>query len=119
MQNAFGVRRLAAAFKAVPRHRTPKAHFGTTMKILTSDQMRNIDRRATERFGVPSMVLMENAAIAVVDAIFERYADAERISIFCGPGKDGGDGLAVARHLQSRGVVTAVFLAGDRRQYDG
>ena len=89
------------------------------MKILTSEQMRNIDRRATERFGVPSMVLMENAAIAVVDAIFEHYADADRISIFCGPGKNGGDGLAVARHLQGRGIVTSLFIAGDRRKYDG
>jgi len=43
------------------------------MKILTSEQMKNIDRRATERFSIPSLVLMENAAIAVVDAIFEHY----------------------------------------------
>jgi NAD(P)H-hydrate repair Nnr-like enzyme with NAD(P)H-hydrate epimerase domain len=41
------------------------------MKILSAEQMRNIDHRTTERFGVPSIVLMENAAIAVVDAIFE------------------------------------------------
>src|SRR2546428_13879322 len=116
MQNAFGVRRLAAAFKAVPRHRTPKAHFGTTMKILTSDQMRNIDRRATERFGVPSMVLMENAAIAVVDTIFEHYADADRISIFCGPGKNGGAGLAVGPHLQGRAIRPALFIARARRK---
>ena len=43
------------------------------MKILTAEQMRNVDRRAIERFGVPSIVLMENAALAVVDAIFEHY----------------------------------------------
>jgi ADP-dependent NAD(P)H-hydrate dehydratase / NAD(P)H-hydrate epimerase len=89
------------------------------MKILTSDQMRNVDRRATERFGIPSMVLMENAALAVVDAIFEHYADSDRISLFCGTGKNGGDGLAVARHLQGRGVVPAVIIVGDRRKFVG
>jgi NAD(P)H-hydrate repair Nnr-like enzyme with NAD(P)H-hydrate epimerase domain len=41
------------------------------MHILNAEQMRNIDRRTTERFGIPSIVLMENAAIAVTDAIFE------------------------------------------------
>src|SRR5436190_11657240 len=89
------------------------------MKILTAEQMRNIDRRATDRFGIPSLVLMENAAIAVVDAIFEHYANCERASIFCGTGSNGGDGLAVARHLENRGVVPAVFLVGDRKQLTG
>ena len=89
------------------------------MKILTAEQMRNVDRRATDRFGIPSLVLMENAAIAVVDAIFEHYPSCERASIFCGTGSNGGDGLAVARHLENRGVVPAVFIVGDRRKISG
>jgi hydroxyethylthiazole kinase-like uncharacterized protein yjeF len=89
------------------------------MKILTADQMRNIDRRATESFGVPSIVLMENAALAVVDAIFEHYPAADRIAIFCGLGANGGDGFAVARHLESRGVVPLLFIAGDRSLISG
>ena len=89
------------------------------MKILTADQMRNIDRRATERFGIPSLLLMENAAMAVVDAIFEHYPDCERASIFCGPGSNGGDGFAVARHLENRGVVPAIFICSDRKKYSG
>jgi len=89
------------------------------MKILTSEQMRNIDRRATERFAIPSLVLMENAAIAVVDAIFEHYPGTERAAIFCGIGANGGDGLAVARHLENRGVVPVVIVAGDRARYRG
>jgi NAD(P)H-hydrate epimerase len=89
------------------------------MKILTAEQMRNIDRRATDRFAIPSLLLMENAAMAVVDAIFEHYASCERVSIFCGTGSNGGDGLAVARHLENRGVVPAVFIVGDRRKYVG
>ncbi|HEX3583835.1 MAG TPA: NAD(P)H-hydrate dehydratase, partial [Thermoanaerobaculia bacterium] len=89
------------------------------MKILTSDQMRNIDRRTAERFGIPSIVLMENAAIAVVDAIHEHYPNADRVAIFCGTGANGGDGLAVARHLENRGVVPVVILAGDRAKLAG
>ena len=89
------------------------------MKILTAQQMNAIDRRATERFAVPSLVLMENAAIAVVDAIFEHSAGCERVAIVCGTGANGGDGLAVARHLVNRGVVAHVFIAGDRGAMTG
>ncbi|HET8798747.1 MAG TPA: NAD(P)H-hydrate dehydratase [Thermoanaerobaculia bacterium] len=89
------------------------------MKILNADQMRNIDRRTIERFGVPSIVLMENAALAVVDAIFERWPDADRIALVCGTGANGGDGFAVARHLENRGVVPVVIVAGDRAAIRG
>src|SRR5438067_4828265 len=89
------------------------------MKILTAEQMQNVDRRATDRFGIPSLLLMENAASAVVDAIFEHYSSCERVSIFCGTGSNGGDGLAVARHLKNRGVVPAVFIVGDRKKFAG
>src|SRR4029078_374504 len=89
------------------------------MKILTSEQMRNIDRRATERFGIPSLLLMENAAVAVVDAIFERFPDTERAAIFCGTRAHCRAGLAGARHLENRGVVPVVIVAGDRAKYSG
>src|SRR4051794_37868334 len=89
------------------------------MRILNAEQMRNIDRRATERFGIPSIVLMENAATAVVDAIFERYPDADRVAIVCGTGANGGDGFAAARHLENRGVVPAIVIAGDRTAIRG
>ena len=89
------------------------------MKILNAAQMRNIDQRATERFGVPSIVLMENAAIAVVDALFEHYPDCGRVAIFCGTGANGGDGFAVARHLENRGVVPVVVIVGERAAIQG
>ena len=91
----------------------------TIMKILTAEQMKNVDRRATDRFGIPSILMMENAAIAVVDAIFEHYPSCERASIFCGIGSNGGDGLAVARHLENRGVVPSLFIIGDRSKFAG
>jgi NAD(P)H-hydrate epimerase len=89
------------------------------MYILTSEQMTSIDRRATERFGIPSIVLMENAALAVVDAIGEHYPDCDRAAIFCGPGANGGDGFAVARHLPQRGIVPMIFITGDRTKIRG
>lgn len=89
------------------------------MKILTAKQMQSVDARATQRFAIPSLILMENAALAVVDAIFEHYRDCERVAVVCGTGANGGDGLAVARHLENRGVVPAVLIVGDRKKFEG
>lgn len=89
------------------------------MKILDANQMRNVDRRTIERFGVPSIVLMENAALAVVDAIADHYPDADRVAILCGLGQNGGDGFAVARHLENRRVVPVLIVVGDRAAIKG
>lgn len=80
------------------------------MRILSAEAMREVDRVAIEELGIPSLVLMENAAIGVADAIGETYPEAESATIFCGPGNNGGDGLAVARHLAVRGYDVEVFL---------
>lgn len=80
------------------------------MRILTADEMREVDRRAIEEIGVPSLVLMENAAIGVADALAERFPEASSVAIFCGPGNNGGDGLALARHLDARGYHCRVWL---------
>ncbi len=80
------------------------------MRILTAEEMRQVDRRAIEEIGIPSLVLMENASIGVADAIAESFAELETVAIFCGPGNNGGDGLALARHLDARGYALRVFL---------
>ena len=89
------------------------------MYILNAAQMSSIDRRTSDRFGIPSIVLMENAAIAVVEAISTHYPEADRAAIFCGVGQNGGDGLAVARHLENRGVVPVVIIVGERSKLSG
>lgn len=89
------------------------------MKILDSAQMRNVDRRTTERYGVPSIVLMENAALAVADAVERHYPEAEKIAVFCGTGNNGGDGFAAARHLLLRGARPEIHLVGDRAKISG
>jgi len=89
------------------------------MRILTAEAMREVDRAAIEELGIPSLVLMENAAIGVVEAIGESFGEAESAAIFCGPGNNGGDGLAVARHLSVRGWEVRIFLVTGGRQLAG
>jgi len=72
------------------------------MKTLTVEQARQIDRDAVEKFGMPSILLMENASRAVADAAREL---GERYVVLAGPGNNGGDGLAAARHLGRNGAV--------------
>jgi NAD(P)H-hydrate epimerase len=62
---------------------------------------------------------MENAALAVADAIASHYPDCDRAAIFCGLGANGGDGFAVARLLEQRGVVPSIFIVGDRKKIHG
>jgi ADP-dependent NAD(P)H-hydrate dehydratase / NAD(P)H-hydrate epimerase len=80
------------------------------VRILTAEAMREVDRAAIEELGIPSLVLMENAAIGVVEALGKAFAEAESAAVFCGPGNNGGDGLAIARHLAVRGWEVRVFL---------
>jgi len=82
------------------------------MKILTAAQMRQADRLTTERFGVPSLQLMENAGASVVAFLQGQFADLPRrkISVLCGKGNNGGDGLVVARLLKRLGCNPSVFL---------
>jgi NAD(P)H-hydrate epimerase len=84
------------------------------MKILTHEQMRNADLAAIAA-GIPALVLMENAAYALLRALEQRYTplSAQRIAIFCGKGNNGGDGLALARllHIHHQPRNMKVILA--------
>jgi hydroxyethylthiazole kinase-like uncharacterized protein yjeF len=93
------------------------------MKIVTAAEMREIDRASSERFGVPSLTLMENAGSAVAGFVLRQYPRAQRIAVLCGKGNNGGDGLVAARKLREAGKdVGVVLLArtedvkGDARQ---
>src|SRR5512140_2699702 len=82
------------------------------MKILTAEQMREVDRITIEQLGVPGLVLMENAGASVVREIEKRFSPlaAHRILILCGKGNNGGDGFVVARQLRTRGLNPRVVL---------
>src|SRR5882724_8367112 len=73
------------------------------MKVLTAAEMREVDRRTIER-GIPGLILMENAAMRVVEFMAARLSPlaGQRIVVICGKGNNGGDGLAVARQLYTR-----------------
>jgi len=83
------------------------------MKIVSAAEMRAIDLGTSERFGVPSLTLMENAGGAVADYVVSHFAAAERIVVFCGKGNNGGDGFVAARRLQERGKKIQVILLAD------
>jgi NAD(P)H-hydrate epimerase len=86
------------------------------LPVLDNDRMREADRHTIEDLGVPGIVLMETAATGVVDALRERFPDARSVLVLCGPGNNGGDGLAAARHLANGGHQVEVLLFGDEDQ---
>jgi hydroxyethylthiazole kinase-like uncharacterized protein yjeF len=86
--------------------------------VLSAAEMRAADR-ATIRGGVPSLELMERAAEALVDELRRRFPDWKRVVVVCGPGNNGGDGLAAARLLAGRGVATEIFTLADPSSYRG
>jgi NAD(P)H-hydrate epimerase len=91
------------------------------MKILTAAQMQRVDRLTSERYGVPSLTLMENAGAGVVEFLEQRYSPLEphRIAILCGRGNNGGDGFVVARLLRARGLQPRVLLFADPQTVKG
>jgi NAD(P)H-hydrate epimerase len=91
------------------------------MKVLTAEQMREVDRRTIED-GVAGIALMENAAHRVVEELVRVFSplDKQNIVILCGKGNNGGDGLAIARILREYNVDRInVVLAADPSEYTG
>lgn len=90
-------------------------------RIVTGRQMKEIDRNAIEVIGIPSLVLMERAALAAAEEIEQRFAadgdSRHRVLALCGTGNNGADGAAVARILFLRGYDVTVLTVGaaDRR----
>ncbi|HVP56353.1 MAG TPA: NAD(P)H-hydrate dehydratase [Candidatus Eisenbacteria bacterium] len=89
------------------------------MKITTAAEMREIDRASTEKFGVPSLTLMENAGNGVAQFILENYREAERVAVVCGKGNNGGDGFVIARKLHRAGRVVEVLLLAAPAELQG
>ncbi|MGN0157874.1 MAG: NAD(P)H-hydrate dehydratase [Brotaphodocola sp.] len=74
--------------------------------------MKQIDQDTITRIGIPSLVLMERAALSVADAVAE-WSDVSSVLIVCGTGNNGADGIAVGRILKNRGYDVTVVLAGN------
>lgn len=91
------------------------------MKILTAAETREVDRLTTERYGVPSLTLMENAGRSVAEFIRAQFPSFARQKIFvlCGKGNNGGDGFVVARHLLQMGAKPVVYLFAHEQELRG
>lgn len=89
------------------------------IKITTSEEIRNLDKNATLLFNIPSIILMENAAIGVVEFISNLNYQIQNVLILCGHGNNGGDGFAIARHLTNRGYNVCVAFLGLEEKLSG
>ncbi len=84
-------------------------------KSLSRREVRDFDRLAIEQWGVPGVVLMENAGRGAADAIEDYLGEVtgKNITVVAGIGNNGGDGFVIARHLHLRGASVVVFVVGD------
>src|ERR1700737_3081193 len=97
------------------------------MKALTAAEMREVDRQTTARFGIPGLQLMESAGQRVCEVILRwlggvrlaEWQHGAKISMLCGKGSNGGDGLVVARHLRVAGIAPQVYFFGDHAKLTG
>src|SRR6266478_9925976 len=91
------------------------------MKVLTAAQMREADRLTTERYGISSLQLMENAGAAITEFLREKFGGLaqRKVAVLCGKGNNGGDGLVVARLLKESGCSPEVILFSNPGAVEG
>jgi hydroxyethylthiazole kinase-like uncharacterized protein yjeF len=85
------------------------------VRVTTAAEMRELDRLAIEIYGIPGVVLMENAGAQVARVLWQEFPDlqARRVAVLCGRGNNGGDGFVIARYLHTRRVAVRVFIIGE------
>ncbi|MBM7854882.1 NAD(P)H-hydrate epimerase [Desulfohalotomaculum tongense] len=92
------------------------------MRVVTAAEMREIDRVAVEEYGIPGVVLMENAGRKVVEVVCRQLNNnvkGKAVTVFVGKGNNGGDGLVVARHLLNMGADVRVLMVADPGELTG
>ena len=89
------------------------------MKVLSAEEMQACDRATTERFGIPSLELMRSAAAAVDAFAREQFPRARRVTVLCGKGNNGGDGMMTARLLAKAGREVTTILLGSQYELKG
>ncbi len=89
------------------------------MRICTADEMRRLDSRAIEEYGILGTTLMTRAGLTVCDVIETALGTVvgKRFRVFCGAGKNGGDGFVIARELSARGGMVETYLTGNRDKF--
>ncbi len=89
------------------------------MQVLSAAEMQACDRATTERFGIPSIQLMRAASGAVAAFARAHFKDARHVTVLCGKGNNGGDGMMAARLLAEAGLHVTTLLLGDPEQLKG
>lgn len=90
------------------------------MKLVNASEMRELDRRAIQEVGIPSLVLMENAGRSTYQILRREFpALAGEVAVLAGRGNNGGDGFVVARYLANAGQPVVVMLLGQRHDVGG
>lgn len=91
------------------------------MKVATSEQMQELDRKAIETYRIPGILLMENAGRGATEAILASFPDLyqKKVAIIAGKGNNGGDGFVIARHLLNRKIPVKVILLTDPKSLRG
>jgi hydroxyethylthiazole kinase-like uncharacterized protein yjeF len=90
------------------------------MKVAKVDEMKDLDRRATEEFSISQDLLMENAGQAVYFVMLQEFGiKNNKFIVFCGGGNNGGDGFVVARKIHSNGGEVKVFLLDAEAKFRG
>lgn len=90
------------------------------MKICTVSEMRAMDKTAVEEYGIPELLLMENAGLASCELIMKDFGiRSKSFIVLAGIGNNGGDGFVVARKLHSMGGRVKVYILGDASGYKG
>ncbi len=89
------------------------------MHVLSAAEMQACDRATTERFGIPSIQLMRAASSAVAAFVREHFPIARRVTVLCGRGNNGGDGMMAARLLADAGLAVTTLLLGAPEQLAG
>ena len=84
--------------------------------VVSNTEMKALERYTIENIGIPSIVLMERAALSVRDEIMSVKGRDDKVLVVCGVGNNGADGLAVARLLHEAGIFCAVRIVGDRER---
>jgi ADP-dependent NAD(P)H-hydrate dehydratase / NAD(P)H-hydrate epimerase len=85
------------------------------VRVTTAAEMRELDRLAIDTYGIPGVVLMENAGAQVARLLWQEYAPlpGRRVAVLCGRGSNGGDGFVIARYLHNAAVPVSVFIIGE------
>lgn len=83
--------------------------------VVNAKEMKECDRVTMEEYGIPSLVLMERAALAVADVLMDGSFPTEKVLVVCGSGNNGGDGFAAARILFERKIQVSILFAGKEK----